>query len=170
MVAHDVTPADPEAKRVRVVRLRVIGGRIELRDDVPKGRPQCPTTRPCPHVKCEWHLWMIDGRDRPGRRHPGRRLPSSELRPVWLEWPLPLSCGYDLLESSEIQQWTREQKAKALGLSADSYQWALRSAARKLRDLAASGKLSLTEFLEDSEIRRDMQRRFGFHIIRPEEK
>jgi hypothetical protein len=147
MVAHDVTPADPETKRVRVVRLRVIGGRIELRDDVPQGRPQCPTTRPCPHVKCEWHLWMIDGRDRPGRRHPGRRLPSSELRPVWLEWPLPPSCGYDLLESSEIHGWTREQKARALGLSVDSYQWALRSVARKLRELAANGNLALSDFL-----------------------
>lgn len=134
-------------KRVRTVRLRVIGGRIELRDDVPRSRAECPTSRPCPHIRCEHHLWMVDGRDRPGRRHPGRRLPSSELRPVWLEWPLPPSCGADLLESGELHGWTREQKARALGLSVDSYQWTLRNVARKLRELAASGKLTLSEFL-----------------------
>lgn len=144
----------PERKRVRTVRLRVIGGRIELRDDVPASRSECPQRfdprtgyRICGHVRCKHHLWMVDGRDRPGRRHPGRRLPASELRPVWLEWPLPPSCGADLLESGEIHGWTREQKARALGLSVDSYQWTLRNVARKLRELAASGRLALSEFL-----------------------
>lgn len=143
-----VTTAEGDLpKRVRVVRLRVIGGSIELRDDVPPDRPSCPKTRPCPHVRCEWHLWMIDGRDRPGRRHPGRRLPSSELRPVWLEWPLPPSCGADLLENAAIHGWTCEQKARALGLTADSFQWSLRSAGRKIRALASNANLSLADFL-----------------------
>lgn len=147
MAVTDVQ-AEPATKRVRTVRLRVIGGRIDLRDDVPRTRAECPTTRPCGHIRCENHLWMIDGRDRPGRRHPDRRLPSSELRPVWLEWPLPPSCGADLHESGELHGWTREQKAKALGLTVDSYQWTLRNVARKLRELAASGRLVLSEFLE----------------------
>lgn len=147
MPGSDAHSSDGTAKRVRTVRLRVIGGRIELRDDVPATRAECPTSRPCPHVRCSYHLWMIDGRDRPGRRHPDRRLPSSELRPVWLEWPLPPSCGKDLLESGEIHGWTRAQKARALGLTVDSYQWTLRNVNRKLRELAASGKLALSEFL-----------------------
>ncbi len=149
------TVTGTERKRVRIVRLRVIGGTIKLRDDVPASRAACPKQfdpatgqRICGHVRCEWHLWMIDGRDRPGRRHPGRRLPSSEVRPVWLEWPLPPSCGADLLASEEIHGWTREQKARALGLSVDSYQWALRNVMRKLRDPKNSE--GLREFLEDS--------------------
>ena len=152
-VASRTVTAGAAEKRVRVVRLRVIGGSIDIRDDVPADRAGCPTRfdattghRVCGHVRCEWHLWMIDGRDRPGRRHPGRRLPSSELRPVWLEWPLPPSCGADLLASGATHGWTSEQKARALGLSVDSYQWALRNVMRKLRDPKNSE--SLREFLD----------------------
>lgn len=90
---------------------------------------------------------MVDGRDRPGRRHHERRLPASELRPVWHEWPLPPSCGLDLLESGVMHNWTREQKAAVLGLSFDGYKWALHNALRKLRAMETTEKDELGEYL-----------------------
>lgn len=86
-------------KPAHVVRLRVIGGVVPLRDDVPATRADCPKTRPCPHIRCEWHLWLVHGIDRPGRRIAGRS-PASTLRPVWLDWPLPPSCGADLADAA----------------------------------------------------------------------
>lgn len=65
-------PVDIERrKQKRSVKLRVLQPkpvRWKLSDIVPETRGDCPTTRPCPHIKCEWNTWMIDGRDRPGRR------------------------------------------------------------------------------------------------------
>jgi hypothetical protein len=69
-----------DAAAKRVVRLRVIGGEtLELRDGVPRSRAECPTTRPCGHVQCRYHLWFMGGRDRPGRkpRDPKNLRPSS---------------------------------------------------------------------------------------------
>jgi hypothetical protein len=38
-------------------------------EGVPATRADCPSERSaCGHVKCRYHLWTIDGRDRPGRR------------------------------------------------------------------------------------------------------
>jgi hypothetical protein len=74
------------------------GRTLELRNDVPGKRSQCPTQRPCPHVRCEMHLWFVAGEDRAGRRHGGRQPPST-LRPAWMESPLPASCTLDVLES-----------------------------------------------------------------------
>jgi len=121
-------------KPVRIVRLRVIGGVVPLRDDVPATRAECPKQRPCPHVRCEWHLWMVDGRDRPGRRGANWKLPESELGTIVLEWPLPPSCGADLLENADLHSWTCEQKARLLGLTTAQFQWTLRTALRKLHE------------------------------------
>lgn len=119
----------------RSVRLRVIGGSVELRGDVPATRSECPTQRPCPHVKCKWHLWLIDGRDRPGRRFLGRH-PASTLRPVWLEWPLPPSCGAEIIEIASREEWTRAQIAAACGISVDALVLALQVVKAKLRAAA----------------------------------
>jgi len=99
--AHAVEPS--ASSRGRVVRLRVIGGEMELREGVPASRADCPT-RPCGHVRCKWHLWLVLGEDRPGRRTPRageaeRRAPSTTLRPVWVAtWPLPPTCVLDVAE------------------------------------------------------------------------
>lgn len=100
----------------RSVRLRVIGGSVELRDDVPGTRAECPTQRPCPHVRCVNHLFLVDGRDRPGRRHEGR-TPASTLRPIHMMWPLPPSCLLDVRDQAIREDWTVAEIARALGLS-----------------------------------------------------
>lgn len=85
----------------RTVRLRVIGGRVAIDDHVPATRADCKDgPRPCPHVRCEWHLWLLRGEAAAGRRSAGKTPPPSTLRPVWLDWPLPPSCGADLAEAA----------------------------------------------------------------------
>lgn len=93
--------------RLKVVRLKLIGGAdFEIRDDVPITRAECPKRRPCGHVRCRYHLWFVDGRDRAGRSGAGRETRSgfgvrplgSTLRPGWLEWPSPPSCALDEAE------------------------------------------------------------------------
>ncbi len=95
------------AARRPVVRLRLVGGRVlELRDDVPRIREECPLERPCPHVRCEMHLWRADPMPQPGRLAPGasaRPLRPPELEPRWLEWPTPMSCALDDAESHPHQ-------------------------------------------------------------------
>lgn len=96
-----------------VVRLRVIGGEIiELREGVPASRDECRNgLRPCPYVRCKWHLWRIDSADRPGKPHNGKRA-GTTLRPAWLEWPLPPSCAADYFERGES---TSSDIAAAMG-------------------------------------------------------
>lgn len=83
----------------RVVRLRLLsGGELELRDDVPSTRADCPKARPCPHWRCRYHLWRIDPCDRQGRPFHGRRPPTT-LQPRWLETPMPASCALDVADA-----------------------------------------------------------------------
>lgn len=101
-------------KRERgVVRLRVIGGEtIEIREGVPASREECRTgPRPCPYVRCKWHLWRIDSADRAGKPHNGMRA-GTTLRPAWLEWPLPPSCAADYFDRGESSS---SEIATALG-------------------------------------------------------
>lgn len=83
------------------VRLRVVGGHVNLDDEVPPDPSQCPTVRPCPHVRCRFHLWRVDENDRRGRRFHASGKSSTTLRMddlVW-RWPLPPSCHIDVLEA-----------------------------------------------------------------------
>ncbi len=82
----------------------------------PVKRGDCPKQKPCPHVRCSYHLWRIDGGidgSRPGR--PGiASVPRDErgltlrvrgeldgeragttLEARWLETPVPPSCALD---------------------------------------------------------------------------
>lgn len=139
--------SEPERHRSaphRSVRLRVIGGSVELRDDVPKTRAECPKRRPCGHVRCEWHLWLVQGVDRPGRRGANWRALSSELRPVMMEWPLPPSCGADVIEAAVREGWSVPKMARSIGVRLSGFRYLLTKAIRKLR---ASG-VSLREFLD----------------------
>lgn len=133
--------SDHRRDPVRSAKLRVIGGEVELRDDVPRRRDECPTAvdrlgnRVCGHVKCEWHLWMMDRRDAPGRFRASLR---STLRPVWLEWPLPPACGADIVERAKAEGWSVAQIAHAIQLSARGMHWFLLKAKTKLRSLGAT--------------------------------
>lgn len=133
----------------RVVRLRVIGGHVDLRDDVPRTTEGCPTERSvaghvmCGHVKCKWHLWLVEGRDRPGRWRDGRM--KSELRPgVVLEWPTPPSCALDVARRG----LPVPQIAAALGLRTTRLHDILAAALRKVE--AAGGHLRI--YANDPEI------------------
>src|SRR5690242_15437518 len=120
----------------RVVRLRVIGGTVELRDDVPATRAECPATRPCPHVKCEGHLWLVAGVDRPGRRYPGEgpNARASTLWPAWVAtWPLPPSCMFDMIAKVERGEVSVAELAASLGLSVKGFGYLLNKARAKAR-------------------------------------
>lgn len=129
----------------RVVRLRVIGGFVDLRNDVPETMADCPKERSlaghivCGHVKCEYHLWLVEGHDRPGRWRDGRI--GSELRPVWLEWPLPPCCADDLAKQGK----SIPEIAKAMGLGTTRFHDVLRTATGKMK---ASGR-GLREFVDE---------------------
>ena len=116
----------------RTVRLRVIGGSVDLRNDVPKTRAECPTKRPCGHVRCRWHMWLEidDGRPWHGTRY--------TLRPVWWEWPLPPSCGLDLVERTrelEHRGMTSEEIARVMGKHTTLVQRRIREALRRLKEM-----------------------------------
>src|SRR5690242_5918175 len=123
--------------RTRVVRLRVIGGTVELRGDVPPTRAECPDLtggKVCPHVKCEGHLWLVAGVDRPGRRYPGEgpNARASTLWPAWVAtWPLPPSCMFDMIARVERGEATVADIAASLGLSVKGLGYLLNKARAK---------------------------------------
>lgn len=96
------------------------GSRMYLDDAVPDTRGDCPTQKPCPHVRCRYHLWRVDGGEdgtragRPGlsavpRNKQGLTLrvlgdvdgsrPGTTLEPRWLESPVPPSCALDCVDA-----------------------------------------------------------------------
>lgn len=141
---HERHGAD-RTPRPRVVRLRVIGGTVELRDDVPRTTADCPTTRPCGHVRCGAHLWMVTGPDRPGRRHPNEGPRSSTLWPAWVAtWPLPPSCMRDMIARAEREDVNIAELAASLGLSVSGFRYLLNKARAKAR----AGDVNLREFAD----------------------
>lgn len=118
----------------RVVRLRVVGGHVDLRDDVPKTREDCPKQRPCGHIRCRNHLWLQTGPDRPGRRYDGKGPSSTTLRAVHIEWPLPSSCGADVIERGVAEEWSSAKYAEALGIQESGFWYLLKKALVKLKD------------------------------------
>lgn len=103
-----------------LVQIRLSDGRLMYLDDaVPDTRADCPTEKPCPHVRCRHHLWRVDGGEngsragRPGlssvpRNSAGLTLrvlgnvgserPGTTLEARWLESPVPPSCALDEVE------------------------------------------------------------------------
>jgi hypothetical protein len=97
-----------------LVQIRLSDGRMMYLDDaVPDTRADCPTQKPCPHVRCRHHLWRVDIESRAGRPGlssvprdaQGRTLkvegcagterPGTTLEARWLETPVPPSCALD---------------------------------------------------------------------------
>jgi hypothetical protein len=113
----DLTTWRDEWDNCGVVQIRLSDGRLMLIDDaVPDTRGDCPTVKPCPHVRCRYHLWRIDGGEngtRPGRPgiasvprdasgltlrvegDLGGERPGTTLEARWLETPVAPSCALD---------------------------------------------------------------------------
>lgn len=80
------------------------GFRSAAQAGVPRTRGECPTQRPCPHVRCRYHLFLEDADRRAGRPglssvprdsrgltlstpgHAGNERPGTTLRPAWLTY------------------------------------------------------------------------------------
>lgn len=92
---------------------------------VPASREHCrDAPRPCPFVRCEHHLWLVEGRDRRGRRPAGGEL-GPELRA-----PTMTSCALDVADRGER---TIEDIAASLGVTPRRVQQIMRGALAKLR-------------------------------------
>jgi hypothetical protein len=122
-------------ERRRSEQLRVLprGWKAAAMRETPITRDDCPTMRPCPHVKCEWNLWMDDAVDRvPGRGHTGP-LGVSDVT-VRDE----MNCGLDIVEASQRKPGRRGLTpvwaiAGALACTERSVYLYLARAMRKLR-------------------------------------
>lgn len=100
-------------KRLPMLPAVVNDPSFELKAGTPKTRADCPTTRPCPYVRCSWNLWMQAGQDRPGRRHVGGNLPASTI-----QFTTPHNCGADIADAVEAgAEIDVSQLASMLGVS-----------------------------------------------------
>lgn len=124
--------------------------RWEPRPGLPAGgRAECRNgERPCPYVRCKWHLWLVLGEDRPGRRarregEDERAAPGTTLLPAWLEHPTPACCGLDIAEAmgAHTLQMDLEELASTLHLSYASLWSITRRALEKLRALQQAQEL-----------------------------
>jgi hypothetical protein len=94
-----------QRKRLPVIQPELIGDRgFDPKTGVPRTRGECPTERPCPFVRCRWHLFMEDAEHRAGRPglssvkrdskglttsqlgDAGTDRPGTTLRPGWLRY------------------------------------------------------------------------------------
>ena len=109
----------------------------EPRAGVPAGgRAECRHgERPCPYVRCEWHLWLVLGSDRAGRRWDGKP-PATTLLPAWLEYPTPPCCTLDVAEAVARGAPPVSTTAAAMHMSSSTV-WLY--VVRALRKLRASG-------------------------------
>jgi hypothetical protein len=108
----------------------------EPRAGVPRTRGDCPTDRPCPFVRCEWNLWMLDGRDRPGG-HRGR-IPSVVIAHV------QQNCGADIADAVAAGRLAAADVPSAINLSD-----------RHVRRIVERAKQKLAESPEAAENLRD---------------
>ena len=90
---------------------------------VPHTRGDCPTTRPCPHLKCRYHLWLVTAESMPGRRWE-RAAPASDFHP-WSN----TTCALDVAEQQQTQV---EDVARMLGMSARQVRRIVERARKKL--------------------------------------
>jgi len=71
----------------------------EIKPGVPATRGDCRDgPRPCPYLRCRFHLWLQEAEARPGRRHLQERggAPASALQPH-----TRMTCALDIAESGE---------------------------------------------------------------------
>lgn len=110
----------------------------EMLPGVPATRGDCPTTRPCPHVKCRYHLWLVEGESMPGRRWT-TAAPASSFHP-WSN----TTCALDVAE----QATDPDEVAHVLGMSS-----------RQVRRIAGAAIEKLKANPDAKEVLEDMARR-----------
>lgn len=96
----------------------------EVLPGVPHTRGDCPKVRPCPHVKCRYHLWLVEGESMPGRRREFA-APASDFHP-WSN----VTCALDVAESKA----TPTEVAQMLGMSDRQVRRIIERALAKLKD------------------------------------
>ncbi len=156
-----------------IVQIRLSDGRMmHLDDAVPDTRGDCPTQKPCPHVRCRYHLWRVDGGEdgtragRPGlgsvpRSKSGLTLSTpgkidgpragTTLEPRWLETPVPQSCALDAAEA----ELSNEQAGDALGRHRTLIAREGRKAAKHAVEIAESMGMTEAELMQGfAELRR----------------
>lgn len=100
----------------------------------PGGREECKNgERPCPYVRCKWHLWLVIGEDRRGRRWDGTAPPTT-LIPAWLEYPTPPCCGLDVREAIRDSRAPVKMIAEAMHLSRTAIHIIIGDALKVLRN------------------------------------
>jgi hypothetical protein len=142
--AEDLRPVG-EATAPRFVRSLPVIQSFTPRPGVPASRAECRDgERPCPYVRCKWHLWLVLGSDRPGRRYDGRTPPTA-LRPAWLEDPMPPCCTLDIAERAETldDPGSIRELAAAIGLKPSRIHDIIATALAKLRERG----MNLQEFV-----------------------
>lgn len=97
------------------------------------GRAECVDgERPCPYVRCRYHLWLVLSEDRAGRPWGGRRPPTT-LLPAWLEHPTPACCALDVADAASSQSAPLARTAEALHLSPSRVWMIVVAALKKLK-------------------------------------
>ncbi len=110
-------------------------------------REQCRAgERPCRHVQCPEHLYVIAGVDRPGRRaRAGERRgnPATTIYPGWLDSPPPPSCAADVREAIASGRITNVHGAvaKAIRVTERHLYEVLRGIKAKIRGNPAAAAL-----------------------------
>lgn len=124
-------------KRGRKIALRVVQERCGSFDaataQVPATRGDCVSgPRPCPHVRCKHHLWLVEGDDRAGRQ---RERIAHELEPRWLDPATTDSCALDVADRVESRGEVASiaEIGEALGRDDSSVWLVLRAALAKVR-------------------------------------
>lgn len=116
-----------EKRPYRSAQLIVVPNEWQPVPDVPRTRADCPRQRPCPHVHCRHHLWLVVSEERRGRPHEGKKAPST-LRPYSEE-----SCALDVAE----REHSASEVGRLLGVSKRRVQQILKRALAKLREAGA---------------------------------
>jgi hypothetical protein len=132
----------PKLRRTLPVLVELADGRcLDLRSDVPATRADCPELRPCGHVRCKHHLWIVDRRDHDGHMPNGDHKPSM-LRPRWLEEPVPASCALDVAEQvgADGKRMELTRIAELLHISEDWAAELLERALARMRAETAKSK------------------------------
>ena len=103
---------------------------FEVRDDVPATRADCPPVA-CPHIRCRFHLALVECHDRAGRRVDGR-TPVATLRPQAF---LGEVCALKRAEAygEQLEPMPIATVADAMGIRQSQVYMILSSAIAKLR-------------------------------------